>query len=237
MERLAAVFRGLDPRLKMGVALILGPFFWLLPPSVVAVGLVLLAPVVAALAVTQPLGAKMVRSLLTFLLFWVGLKVAMDLISSIPPEEAALSAGILALRLGALLLLGLALALSTSARALGLAVSWAVRPFVGKERAWKVALSLALMVHFLPLCLSTMNQVKESVTSRCPHFGFFRRMTIIPQAVIRIMGQKTWSQTLAIAGRRLDDATAWEPNFTWNSRDTQCAVLSVICVGCLISFL
>lgn len=228
MQAMAAFVRSLDPRLKMFAALLLGPSIWIMPPLVVAACGIMLFPLVVTLSASQPLGSKMIRSLVTFLVFWIAIKVGLDAISGVPVADIAMAAGVLGLRLATLLLLGLALALSTSARSLGLAVSWAVRPFVGKERAWKIALSLALMVHFLPMCLSTMNQVKETAARRCPHFSFIQKMTVIPQAVLRGLGQKTWNQTLAIAGRGLEGGDAWQDEFVWQSRDTLCSVLGIV---------
>jgi len=228
MRSPAAVVRGLDPRLKMGMALLLGPSVWLLSPVVSGVMTCLLLPLVASLAAAQPLGRRMLRSIAVFLFFWVAVKSGLDAISGIPLTVLAGNASILLLQLSALILLGLALALSTSARALGLAVSWGLRPLIGEERAWKIALSLALVVHFLPLCLSTMNRVQETVSLRCPGFGIFRRMTVIPQAVLRGLGQKTWNQTLAIAGRGLEGGDAWQPDFSWSKNDTLYAVLAVV---------
>jgi len=234
MREVAQYIRSLDPRLKMVAALLLGPAIWLLPPFVLGIMTILLFPIVVALTASQPLGSKMLRSILSFLVFWVILKSTLDGLSGVPIDMIVVDSGILGLRLACLILLGLSLALSTSARSLGLAISWAITPFVGRERGWKVALSLALVVHFLPQCLSTMNRVQETTSRRCPDFGFFRRMTIIPQAALRGLGQKTWNQTLAIAGRRLDDAEGWQPDFVWSSRDTLC---SVVLISCLISFL
>lgn len=227
MRAAASFVRGLDPRLKLGMALLLGPSVWLLSPVASALMTCLLLPLVAVLAAAQPLGRRMLRSIAVFLFFWVAIKSGLDAISGVPLPVLAENAGVLLLRLSALILLGLALALSTSARALGLAVSWGLRPLIGEERAWKVALSLALVVHFLPLCLSTMNRVQETVSLRCPEYGIFRRMTVIPQAVLRGLGQKTWNQTLAIAGRGLEGGDAWRPDFSWRGSDSLCAALAV----------
>jgi biotin transport system permease protein len=161
----------------------------------------------------------MVRSLLSFVLLWVAVKAGLDALGGVPSEYIAMDAAQLSVRLTALLLLGLTLALSTSARSLGLAVAWALRPVLGRERAWRVALSLSLMVHFLPACLASMSQVREVAARRCPEAGFFARMRIVPQAVIRNLGQKTWNQTLAVACRRLDGADAWASDFAWTGRD------------------
>lgn len=229
MRAVAASVRALDPRLKMAVALALGPGLWALPlVPVLVIGLFLLV-LVAALATAQPLGRKMVRTLFTFTFFWVAVKVAMDALSGMSIQQVAMGGGDLAIRLVSLLLLGLALALSTSPRSLGLAVSWALRPLIGRESAWKVALSLALMVHFLPICLETMAQVRETFSRRCPEAGVRGRLTIIPLAVLRNLGQKTWNQTLAVAGRGLEHSGAWEPDFVWTMRDT---VLLVVVAAC-----
>lgn len=237
MERVAAFVRGLDPRLKVAAALVLGPSLWLLPLWLIAGVVPLLLLLLTCLAVSQPLGVKMLRSVLFFLLFWVLVKGGVDALSGVPVNVLLQSAGSLGLRLLGLIAVGLCLALSTSARSLGLAVSWAVQPFVGRERAWKLALSLALVVHFLPLCLATMAQVQETTSRRCPGFGFFRRMTVIPQAVLRGLGQKTWNQTLAIAGRGLEGADAWKADFIWRSRDSLCAAIGVVAAVCLLFFL
>lgn len=220
IRSVAAHVRGLDPRLKLGTGLALGPAAWLLDPAWVAVGAACLFVVVGALASARPLGWTMVRRLLFFVLLWTAVKIGLDLVSGLALRAAGLAGLILAVRLSGLLLLGLALALSTSTRALGMAAAWALRPVVGRERAWRTALSLALMVHFLPLCLATMEQVSSAFRQRCPRGGLSRRLTVVPLAVIRNLGQKTWSQTLAVAGRGLDDASAWEPDFAWNNADT-----------------
>lgn len=235
MQKAAVYVRSLDPRLKMGISLVLGPGLWLLNPLVVLVCAAVLFTALLSLAVSQPLGPKMVRSLFMFIIFWLIIKMGLDAFSGMPPLQIVMAGGELALRLAALLLLGLSLAMSTSARSLGLAVSWLIRPCVGKERAWKLALSLALMIHFLPLCLSTMAQVKDTLARRCPGCGLGQRMLVIPQAVIRNLGQKTWNQTLAVAGRGLESGDAWEPDFSWSMRDTGLSVL--VAASALLLFL
>lgn len=235
MLTVASHVRALDPRLKMGVAFALGPGLWMLPViSVAVLGTVLLLTTLS-LAVEEPVGGKMVRTLFSFTALWVGIKVFMDAFSGMEPLQIALGGGELALRLIALLLLGLALALSTSPRSLGLAVSWVLRPIIGQERAWKVALSLALMIHFLPFCLGTMTQVRDSFSRRCPKSGLRDRLTVIPLAILRNLGQKTWNQTLAVAGRGLEQAGAWEPDFTWTKRDSAFLVLFA-CIGSVLIY-
>ena len=225
MQRVATYVQGLDPRLKMATAMVLGPGLWLFNPALVAFLAVALFVVVLPLTAIQPLGSKMIRSLFLFIVFWVALKSGFDALSGFPPQQIFIDGGVLAMRLASLLLLGLCLALSTSARSLGLAMAWFIRPVAGKERAWKLALSLALMIHFLPLCLSTMVGTKEMVSRRCPDCSFRQRMTTIPQAVLRNLGQKTWNQTLAVAGRGLESPDAWVSDFSWTAHDTLWALL------------
>jgi biotin transport system permease protein len=227
MRRAAKHIRAADPRLKLVVCLGLGPGLWLFEPVVVGVAGVFLLAAVLSLAAERPLGRDMVRSLAFFVLFWVGIKVGVEWVTGMAWQDAVADGLVLALRLAVLLLLGLGLALSSSARSLGLAVSWLLRPVIGPERGWRIALSLSLMVHFLPLCLSTLAQVKAAYGSRCPHCSLARRVVGIPLAVVRNLGQKTWNQTLAVAGRGLESPQAWAPDFRWSTRD------SLYGLGCL----
>ena len=235
MPGMAAYVRGLDPRLKLVVALVLGPCLWKIHIISVVVCALLLLSLVWPLASTQPVGGKMVRSLLVFVCFWVAVKMGLDAMSGTPVEHILLDGIQLGMRLVALLLLGLGLALSSSARSLGLAVAWAMRPVVGKERAWRAALSLALMIHFLPICLETLARVKEVASRRCLGTGLSVRMRIIPQALVRNLSQKTWNQTLAVAGRGLDSATAWESDFSWGRSDWAAGLLCVVLLTLMLS--
>ncbi|WP_242012227.1 energy-coupling factor transporter transmembrane protein EcfT [Pseudodesulfovibrio cashew] len=233
MVRAAAMAGELDPRLKVGLTLVLGPLFWAASPWPLSACLLALSWFVVGLVAARPMEGRMIRSLFFFLLFWVVMKGALDAFFGLPLAQVVLSALLLGLRLAALISLGLCLALSTSSRSLGLALSWALRPFLGRERAWQVALSLALMVHFLPLCLSSLAQIKETLGLRWPGCPLWRRMQLIPQAFLRVLGQKTWNQTLAVAGRGLDSHEAWVPDFTWSGLDTLvalcgCAVVAIL---------
>lgn len=235
MSDVAAQVRALDPRLKLAAVLVVGPGLWTVHIGAAAACALFLLLLSWPLAVDRPGGGKMVRSLLSFVFFWVAVKIILDGITGVPVEEMSMDAAQLAVRLTALLMLGLCLALSTSSRALGLAVAWGLRPFLGRERAWRIALSLALMVHFLPTCLSTLSAVREVAGRRCPEAGFFWRMRIVPQAVIRNLGQKTWNQTLAVACRGLDRAAAWEADFAWTGRDWAVAGFLAVAAGVMFS--
>jgi biotin transport system permease protein len=233
MVDVAGTIRALDPRLKLASALLIGPCLWKVPVAAATACALFLLFLVRFLAAGQPGGGRMVRSLLSFVFFWVAVKVLLDGVSGVPMEYMAYDAAQLAVRLVALLMLGLGLALSTSARALGLAVAWALRPFLGRERAWRIALALSLMIHFLPVCLSTLSGVREVAARRFPEVGFFRRMRMVPQAVVRNLGQKTWNQTLAVACRGLDRPGAWEADFVWSGRDWLGSALVLAAAGAM----
>ena len=127
-------------------------------------------------------------------------------------RQTAMDAALLGLRLCVLIGLGLLLALTTSPRQLGLALSWFLRPVLGKN-AWKTALSLALMIHFLPLVQTTFAQVKQTIRLRQPKRSRWERVLLVTQATLRLLAQKTWSQTVAVAARGLDSPEAWVPHF------------------------
>lgn len=228
MAFVADGMRALDPRLKLAVALVLGPGLWKMHVASAAVCVVVFLALVPLLAVNRPMGRRMARSVLFFILLWVAVKASVDGATGVPVETIVKDAGQLAVRLAGLVLLGLVLALSTSARTIGQAVAWGIRSLVGRERAWRVALSLALMVHFLPVCLTTLQGVRDMLNRRCPGAGFGMRVRVIPQVVIRVLGQKTWSQTLAVASRGLEGPEAWEPDFCWSGGDTGLACLLVV---------
>ena len=233
MASIADGLRGVDPRLKLAAALVLGPCLWKVHVASAAACALVFLFLVPLLAATGPTGGRVARSVLFFVFLWVAVKAVVDGVSGVPADHIAMDAGQLAVRLTGLVLLGLVLALSTSARAIGLAVAWGVRPLVGRERAWRVALSLALMVHFLPICLTTVAGVRDMLDRRCPGAGFGTRARVIPQAVIRNLGQKTWSQTLAVASRGLEGAEAWKADFRWSIRDSGFACLFAVAVALL----
>lgn len=223
MRLLPDFLRSLDPRLKVLSVIGLGISVWhghFVPVG--ALGLLLLCCSLA-LVRQEPRGRLMAQGMAVFVLFWMLLKGGLDVLFGLTPFVALILALELGLRLGVLMMLGLCLALSTSPARLGLALAWFARPF-GRERAWKLALSLSLMVHFLPLGLRTLAGIRQTMQLRCPNMSFFQRMRLMPQALLRTMGRNTWDQTLAVAGRRLDRPEAWKARFSWHGRDW--AVLS-----------
>lgn len=206
-----------DPRLKIIVAAAIGVLTWHVPVYALAAYAIFILFLGFTNSVHLTLGIRTVAAYAYFILGWTVIKFAMDctpLLSGTTPDYAtALTASaILGLRLTILISIGLLLATSSSARQLGLALSWFLRPFMGK-RSWEPALSLALMIHFIPLVQRTFSQVIRAMELRNPPRSKWHRFTLIPQAVLRICAQKTWTQTVAVAARKLDSPDAWVPNF------------------------
>ena len=220
-RRRAAVARVLmaaDPRLKVLLTFLLGLMTWQAGLAGVlfyglALGLVLflLGDVVSA-------NRSVVRTYAAFVLLWMAVKFLFEILDGAGPAAAALRATDLGLRLLVLLLLGLALALSTSPRSLGLAAAWLLRPVLGK-RAWRAALSLSLMVHFLPLVWQTFSTVQRTIALRARSASWPRRLNLMAQASLRALSQKTWDQTVALAARGLDAPEAWTCRFDFRPRE------------------
>ena len=171
-----------------------------------------------------------------FVLFWMAFALALaSWEGSFTWSKTLPETGLLGLRLCVLLFIGLSLALSASPRQLGLAFSWFLRPVLGR-RAWTAALSLSLLVHFLPLAWTCVRQVRQAIRLRNPRQGKVRRALLLSRATLRILGQKTWTQTVAIAGRGLDSPEAWEPRFTPQPL-AWLGALGVVVVGGVLAYL
>lgn len=225
-----------DPRLHLLLAGCYGVLVWRLP----LLGLAVVAAGLAGLFAMPPLRHRlrpgMLRGHAWFVLVWVALRFALACLGPMGDTSAvdggaggvfgvlrfawpdgpllahaARESALLGLRLALLIGIGLALALAASPRALGLALVWLLRPVLG-ARAWQPALGVALMVHFLPMAQGTFAQVSRAGDLRGP-LPLRRRAVLLPAAVLRILGQRTWTQTVAVAARGLDRPEAWRPDF------------------------
>ena len=202
----------LDPRIKVFLCSILGVLTWHVSPYGLALygGTVLLTILQAELFTHAKSG--MLRSYARFIVFWMLLVFIVELITTpFSPETFAAIAGkvsLLGARLTLLILLGLILVITASSRQLGLALAWFLRPVFGKN-SWQIALALALMIHFIPLVQQTAEQVRYALRLRTIPRNSFQRFLIIPQAILRILSQKTWHQTVAVAARGLDTPESW----------------------------
>lgn len=221
----------LDPRLKIGAVLLFGAALWNTGWGGLCLCAVLLTFVFFAAGSSRAGTAVLVRRFLFFVFFWMALKAGLALLRGEAAVIALPDALFFGFRLLLLLLVGLALAMTTSARQIGKSLSWALRPILGPERAWKPALALALMIHFLPQCVEAIGTARSCLSMRMPHAPAYRRIVLYPQMVLRFMGQKTWDQTLAVTVRGLDQAGAWTPAFCWGTGDSVAAGLVVLAGG------
>lgn len=217
-RRVAARIRALDPRVAILLAGVAGILTWqsgVVGLSIYALALVVLLGILSAPASIE---AKVLRSYAVFVAFWLVLKLALDFLRDGIGAAALADAALLGFRLFVLLCVGLILTLLASPRALGLALAWYARPLLGR-RAWRVALALSLMVHFLPMAWGVAATARETISRRCPELPWRRRALLLPQTTIRVLSQKTWEQTLAIAARGLDSAPAWSASSRWRAAD------------------
>ncbi|WP_187170347.1 CbiQ family ECF transporter T component [Salidesulfovibrio onnuriiensis] len=217
--------QSLDPRLKIGAVLLLGAALWNTGWWGLCLCAVLLFFLFALAGRFRAETGDLVRRFLLFVLFWMGLKIVLGVVRGEPLGGVLSGSLFFGFRLFLLLLTGLALAVTTSARQLGQSLSWVLRPFLGRDRAWKPALALALMTHFLPQCAEAFGTARTCLSMRFPHAPAYRKALLYPQMVLRFMGQKTWDRTLAVTVRGLDEASAWVPGFCWKERDTVAAGL------------
>ncbi len=173
---------------------------------------------------------RIARGVLLFALSWSGVAFLLELAGSAPMEQAVQSSGTLAMRLLTVSALGICLVSTASPRALALAMSWYLRPLLGK-RAWEAALALGLMIHFLPLALATLNESREAVRLRLPRCSLRRRTTLVISSALRRLTQKSWDQAVAVASRRLDRPEVWLPA----SRPAALPMLEalLLCLACI----
>ncbi|WP_051257955.1 hypothetical protein [Desulfovibrio cuneatus] len=117
-------------------------------------------------------------------------------------------AALLLCRLALLMAFALSLTLHLSPHALGRAAVWFVAPLL-RQNAWKPALSLALMVHYLPAIHSAAHAVRLAARVRgLPEQGFAYWKNALPH-LFRLLYSRTMQQAMAIASRGLDTNSAW----------------------------
>ncbi|MGE4469380.1 MAG: CbiQ family ECF transporter T component [Desulfovibrio sp.] len=229
MSRWGAGFRsvlnGVDPRAKILFALVLGACVWRASWAGLALYLAFLGAVVWMHRLHWPEGGRLLRTYAGFVCFWGMAKFLLDLFWGAAWEAAAIEALLVVGRVSCLLLLGTALTMTTSARALGAGLCSMLRPCVGRQRAWTLALAFALMIHFLPLTWRRIHEVRSAVKRRCPGLGWYVRMPLMAQAVLRGLAALTWDQSLAVAARGLDRAEAWQVRFDSSWREWMATML------------
>ncbi|MFW5792562.1 MAG: cobalt transporter, partial [Desulfohalobiaceae bacterium] len=200
----------LDPRLKIVFTLAMGILVWRTGPVGLAVFVLSWLLLAAALFHGDPVWRGIARSCALFILLWAGLKFALEaIVAGQPLVWSALESVSLGSRILVVLLTGLCLARTTSARQMGRAMTGIMRPVLG-ARAWLPALALSLMIHFLPMTLATLRQTGQTVKVRCPGMSLHRRMVLLATASLRSLSRKTWNQTIALAARGLDRSPSWD---------------------------
>ncbi|WP_022661637.1 energy-coupling factor transporter transmembrane component T [Paucidesulfovibrio longus] len=219
---------GLDPRVKLLAALTLGVLVWRSSwPGLIAYFL-FLGTVAWNYRHSWPGSRNLMRTYMAFVIFWSLAKFGLGLLGGAAWELAAGDALLVAARISCLLLLGAALTMTTSTRSMGLGLSSLLRPVIGQERAWRLALSFALMAHFLPMTWRVVEQVRETVRRRCPKLRLRRRVPLMAQAILRNLGKLTWDQSLAIAGRGMDKSEAWESRIPFCGRQWAAGLFFVL---------
>jgi biotin transport system permease protein len=224
------LLRDLDPRLKMALTVWLGVRIWQVGP-VPAMCLSALAG--GVLLLLRPGGRSPVSlkgAALTVIL-WVTVKAGLDLL--VPGTGNVWEQSLLlGLRLSFILCLGTLFFLTTTMRNVSLAVVRMSRPVLG-DRAWQVGLALGLMVHFIPTALSVAGQVRHSLSLRLGRASLPVRASLLIRACLRTLGEKTWSQTLALAARGFDSPRAWEEEIPVNVREWVCVGLGILAAEAL----
>ena len=195
-----------DPRVKIGLSIVLGVCAWRADPWALVLFAAAAGMTVWMVAQRGIIGRGQLKGLILFVGIWAGVKAGLELLGGNPQWlEHSL---VLATRLLVLVLAGLCLAATTSRVQVGRAVSSLLRP-VFRDRSWQAALSLALMIHFIPLAMGTMHTVKRSVSLRAQDQPLWRRMHLFVTTVMRNLSRSTWDQTMALAVRGLEEDRIW----------------------------
>jgi len=196
-----------DARIKIALSIVAGICVWKAGP--VALGLFALsaAGVVWMAAGRGLIGKGQLKALIYLAGVWTAIKACLELYSRNPQwlEQSLLLGG----RLAVLVLVGVCLAALTSRVQVGLALSTLLRPVCG-TKSWQAALSLALMIHFIPLVLGTLQTVKRTLSLRGQDLSMRQRMHFFVTTVMRTLSRSTWDQTLALAVRGLEEEKAWQ---------------------------
>ncbi|MDR2456444.1 MAG: hypothetical protein LBE49_07620 [Deltaproteobacteria bacterium] len=222
-ERVRRIAAGLDLRLLMVLVSALGLCSWLLPwPCLIAFGP---SSFVAAWAAWRlraiPRGA--VKAYAAFLILWTLAKLLSSLLEAPgawgPAVYSALELGS---RLAVMAALALAVPLAATAVEIGRAAGWLLGPmdrllglFRKKEAesdpglSWRAALAVCLMMSFLPRAIKAVGQLRQALLLRAPSMSSARRLRLLAETLIRVMGSQAWDAALAITARDLYRPEPW----------------------------
>jgi len=206
-ERWLKRMQSSDARIKIMLSIVLGVCAWRAGPW--ALGLFFLTTGLLAWTVAEIslFSRRQMKGLLLFVGVWTAVKAGMEIVAHNPVwlKESL----ILGVRLSVLVLVGLSLAALTSRVQVGRAVSSLFRP-VFRDRSWQGAMSLALMIHFIPVTMGTMHSVQRTLSLRGHGLSVRQRLHLFVTTVMRNLSRSTWDQTMALAVRGLEEQKAWQ---------------------------
>jgi biotin transport system permease protein len=229
-DGLGRALLALDARPKLAFALLVGMVLWQLPLLILFVLTIFGGASCRALGGFTKSNGALWQMASLFVLVWSVLKCGLDIWAGAELLTGLGAGAELGIRLATLLLLGFTLTLSTSPRRLGLGLAWYLRPVLGSS-AWKTALALSLMIHFLPLGLAAVGGLRQGLAMRWPDCPWRARLCLIPLALLRILSQTTWTQTLAVAARNLDKPEAWQPERSIRLGEWAVVLIPILVIG------
>jgi len=205
----------------LGVLAWHSPWPWLCVP--LALALWLLVCGLQAL----PWLKKFLKVYLFFALFWLICSFFFqNLDKSSPWPDILVQTGLLALRFACLPGLALPLILAASPIRIGLACAWyacalsrvflvpagIIQPqFRNPEvnPGWKVGLAVALTISLIPRVYRDLSALQRSLNLRAPKLKAGKKARLICLGALRLFGEQTWEQSLALTSRQLDQPEVW----------------------------
>jgi hypothetical protein len=222
-EAVKRLLASLDLRLLMVLVSALGLCSWLLPwPWLIAFGPSSLIAAWAAWRLRAvPRGA--IKAYAAFLVLWTAAKLLSSLLEA--PGAwglAAYSALELGSRLAVMAALALAVPLAATAVEIGRAAGYLLGPLDGLMRlfrqkgdedhpglSWRAALAVCLMMSFLPRAVKAAGDLRQTLLLRAPSMSSARRLRLLAETLVRIMGSQAWDAALAITARDLYRPEPW----------------------------
>ncbi len=198
---------GRDPRLIIAMATLCGVLVWTLPPLFLA--LPVLASIMGCIVVQKRISLTLVKAGCIMALAWgVGKFIADTLLLNMGMEQRLVEAALLTTRLASSVALGLILSAATSPLGLALAVAWALRPILG-SRHWKPALTLMVMITWLPRCHDVLSETWAMLQRRAPKMPLHQKLAFLGKAVLHRLEQESLYRSIALVLRNLTTSTAW----------------------------
>ena len=235
--RFLALLHSLDPRLLVFLVTAWGLCLWLGPWPFLVASLPVACVLLLAAHRAMPGFRKFFWAYASFALFWTlsfaFLQVWEQGLWATPPASPEMvrlygQSLLFGLRLFALVGLGLAVPMTTSAITLGRILVWylqgpawieerfcrhllrgRVQPFLF-GRCWQVGLALAIMLAFLPRACRSLAAIRRTLLLRAPHLPARKRLTLLCLASLRLFGAQTWDTALSIASRNLYRPEPWQ---------------------------